>query len=344
VPSKPDFVLYAGGKSPTWANVELLFEHTRGQEGVVKEFTQWLRGAWSVFHHQPFRRHLYGILFIQPNAYVCYADHGCAVYSEALNFVKNNQHTQFLADFLTGFIANPEGRGRDPTVTVDETNKARIRHAGTTWVELPKGPLCYRPSLIGRHIRVAQVQDLEAKISKKKMVMKSTWEEKLPPASSPPSEVEVLKILVEANVRGLPQPYALDSAIVRDGGSEIETRSFPENCEVALSASTQLMAKMEASYVSNHVAKPLAPGANVGDRLLRRAKVLTQRQQFNEPLEVRRRLTRVLMSYCVPLKEAMRHSGPELLMQTIRDAMIVYYEAYQLPNSGFIHGGKHFTL
>jgi hypothetical protein len=173
------------------------------------------------------------------------------------------------------------------------------------------------------------------------MVMKSTWEEKLPPVSSPPSEVEVLEIL-KANVRGLPQPYALESAIVRDDGNlEVETRSFPENCEVALLASTtNLMAKMQASHISNHTSKPLAPGANVDDPLLPRAKI--QRQQFNEPLEVRRRLTRILMSYCVPLREAMRIRGPESLMRTIRDAMIVYYEAYKRPESGFIHGGKYF--
>ena len=48
------------------------------------------------------------------------------------------------------------------------------------------------------------------------------------------------------------------------------------------------------------------------------------------------------MSYCVPLKEAMRSRGPEELMRIIRDAMIVYYEAYKLPESGFIQGGKHF--
>jgi hypothetical protein len=279
-------------------------------------------------------------MFIQPCAYVCYADHGCAVYSEPLDFVKNNQHTQFLVDFLTGFIANPERRGRDPTV--EKEDRVYIRHAETTWIELSNDLLCYRPCLIGRNIRVAMVQDQDAKFPENRMVMKSTWEEKLPPASSPPAEVEVLKILLKANVRGLPQPYALESAIVRDDGNlEVETRSFPENCEVALSASTtSLMAKMRASYVSNHTSKQLAPGANVGDPLLRRVK--GQRQQFNEPLEVRRRLTRVLLSYCVPLKEAMRNHGPKLLMRIIRDAMIVYYEAYKLPESGFIHGGKHF--
>ncbi|KIX02803.1 uncharacterized protein Z518_08746 [Rhinocladiella mackenziei CBS 650.93] len=49
VPSKSDFVLYVGEDSPTWANVDLLFEHTRSQEAVTKKFSQWLRGAWCVF-------------------------------------------------------------------------------------------------------------------------------------------------------------------------------------------------------------------------------------------------------------------------------------------------------
>jgi hypothetical protein len=115
-----------------------------------------------------------------------------------------------------------------------------------------------------------------------------------------------------------------------------ETRSFPDDCEVALPASmTNLMMKMRPSYTS----KPLAPGANVGGPLPR---VKIQRQHLNEPLEVRRRLTRILVSYCVPLKEAMRTRGPESLMRIIRDAMIVYCEAYKLPESGFIHRGKYF--
>src|SRR5207248_281031 len=120
-------------------------------------------------------------MFIQPYAYVCYADHGCAVYSEPLDFMKNNQHTQFLLDFLTGFIANPECRGRDPTVV--ELDRVHIRHAETTCAELPTKPLCYCPCLIGRSIRVALVQDQGAKFSENQMVMKSTWEEKLPSAS-----------------------------------------------------------------------------------------------------------------------------------------------------------------
>ena len=96
------------------------------------------------------------------------------------------------------------------------------------------------------------------------------------------------------------------------------------------------MMKMQESYVSSQTSKTLAPDANVGDPSLRRAKI----QRFNEPLEFRRRLTCVLMSYCSPLKEAMRNGSPKSLMRTIRDAMIVYYEAYKLPELGFIHGGK----
>jgi hypothetical protein len=323
-----------------WADVELLFERTRsrGQEAVTKKFSRWLRNAWSVFHHQPFRLHLYGIMFIQPCAYICYADHGCAVYSEPLHFVDNPHHTQSLTSFLAGFIANPGRRGRDPTVKTGDT--VYIHHAGKTWAELPNGRLCYRPCLVGRNIRVVEVKEQDTQFRECRKVMKSTWEEKLPPASSPPSEVEVLKILLEANVRGLPQPYFLESAIVRDGGLEVETRGFPENCEVALVATTNLMARMQSSYVASNTSKPLAPGANVDDPLLPRAK--DQRQGFNQPLEVRRWLARILMSYCVPLREAMRTRGPEDLIRIIRDAMIVYYEAYKLPESGFIHGGKYF--
>ena len=116
MPSQPYFVLHVGEEPLTWADVEFLFEHTERREVVTKKFLQWLRNAWSLFQHQPFRRHLYWIMFIQPYAYICYADHGCAVYSEPLNFVENTQHTQFLIDFLTWLITNPERRGRDPTV------------------------------------------------------------------------------------------------------------------------------------------------------------------------------------------------------------------------------------
>jgi hypothetical protein len=55
-----------------------------------------------------------------------------------------------------------------------------------------------------------------------------------------------------------------------DSDVEVETSSFPENCQVALMASVTIFTeKMEATYVSprtsKHLSKHLGPGASVGD-------------------------------------------------------------------------------
>lgn len=274
-------------------------------------------------------------MFIFPNAYICYADHGCAAYSEPLNFTENEEHTRSLTNFLSGFIAKPECRGKDPTVQ-SKDGRVCIEHAGKTWSELLTKPLWYRPCIVGRHIRVAKVREFGAE-PPQNLVMKSTWEEKIPPESSPPPEVEVLRILLRAGVRGLPQPYCLD-----DDHLEVETRSFPKDCEVAFPViNKDSMAKMKNNFISGRTSKTLVPptiGGIVGDKRLSRV----QRVKFNTPIETPRRLTRVIMSYCIPLKEAMRNAGPKSLMRTIRDAMIVYYEVYKHPKAGFLHGGKRF--
>lgn len=358
MPSKPDFFLHInkGDEEPTWADVELLFEHTRsGKNAVTSKFLQWLRGAWSVFYNQPFRRRLYGIIFARPFAYICYADHGCAAYSEPLDFVMNKQHTQYLIHFLSEIIAKPEHRGKDPTVQrVDD--KINIQHAGKTWVEQPTGVLCYRPCLIGRHIRVAIVKETPVPKEDGKLppglVMKSTWEEKLPLKPSPPPEVEVLRILLEAGVRGLPKPYYLEQATtVGDDHSEVETCSFPKDGKVAFLVGTNdAMGKTRINFTSSQTSKTLvstAPTDIVGDKLLHRVKTQrdedkTQRDEYNTTMKIRRRLTRIIMSYCQPLKEAMRDAHPKSLMRSIRDSMIVYYEVYKRPESGFLHGGKCF--
>ena len=111
-----------------------------------------------------------------------------------------------------------------------------------------------------------------------------------------------------------------------DDNLEVETSGFPENREVALPALTKrLVEKMEIGYVFSHTSEHW-----VATRDLRSASLVPQlkiwRQTFNKPLEVYRRLTRIIMSYCDPLKYA----------------MIVYYEAYELPEYGFIHGSKCF--
>jgi len=53
---------------------------------------------------------------------------------------------------------------------------------------------------------------------------------------------------------------------VRDNDKlEAETRSFPENCEVALPAlAADRMSEIKSSYVSGHTSKFLVPGATEG--------------------------------------------------------------------------------
>jgi hypothetical protein len=101
---------------------------------------------------------------------------------------------------------------------------------------------------------------------------------------------------------------------------------FPENCENALAA---LSGKSMTLGATTGVA---------GEQLLGRVQL--RRRHFNECIKVRRRLTRVVISYCQPLRQAMRNAGPNELIRIIRDAMIVYYEAYKRPKNGFLHGGK----
>lgn len=62
--SRPDFLLYLvrDDNVPRWEDVELVLEHTESQDTAAKvteKFSRWLRNAFTTFHHQPFRRHLY---------------------------------------------------------------------------------------------------------------------------------------------------------------------------------------------------------------------------------------------------------------------------------------------
>jgi hypothetical protein len=252
-----------------WQDLELLMEHTESPNEAPKvrqKFLRWIRNAWNVFYHQPFRRHLFGMMFIKPCAYVCYADHGTAAYSEPLDFT-SPKHTEFLAHFLSNFIAKPELRGRDPTVEEEDGN-FRISHAGKLWREVPHGLLCYRPCVVGRSTRVSLV-DHDGKI----FAMKSVWEEKLPVGASPPAEPDVVRALKGRGVCGLPEIYHMESAAVKQGdGSDILTADFPTSCDLAIAVEAEaLMEKMKASSV-------LAPGTTKGRRLERGSDVSTRKR------------------------------------------------------------------
>jgi hypothetical protein len=172
--------------------------------------------------------------------------------------------------------------------------------------------------------------------------MKSTWEEKVPQGSSPPSEVDILKALVNAKIRGLPQVYDLDSAVVTDDNNvEVETHPLPSgHHSVALTEAMRASLKpLMSHYLSSNTSKSAAP-----EEMFPRLKIQKLRKDFNAPLSVRRRLVRIFMSSCSSLKVAMRNAGPKLLMETIRDSMIVYYDCYKSPPNGFLHGGKYLQI
>ncbi|KIX08775.1 uncharacterized protein Z518_03432 [Rhinocladiella mackenziei CBS 650.93] len=344
--SQPDFFFHLG-MGAGWAHVELVFEHTQSPlQKAPEKFLQWLRSAWNVFYHQPLRHYLYGVLFLKSYALITYVDHGCAGYSEPLDFVKKPQHTQFLADFLADFIANPEHRGRDPHVTAHQKDGSIfIEYAGIKWTEAPNSLLRYRPCVFGRHLRVTRVHPVDS--PNDKWVMKDAWEEELEHPSPPPEE-EVISILIEANVRGIPQLHescrstteGRDSVEASDDNMEVLTSEFPPNCENALAAITkQAMMVVESGFVSGRASKSSSsrpPIGTTGQGHLQQAK--GKRKLFNKCADVRRRRARLIISYCQPLKEAMRNAQPKELMRTIRDAMIVYYEAYKRPEHGFLHG------
>ncbi len=68
------------------------------------------------------------------------------------------------------------------------------------WAELPDGLLWYHLCLVGRNIRVVWVEHQGTNFLEARVVMKSTWEEKLPLELSPSLEAEILEILLKTEV------------------------------------------------------------------------------------------------------------------------------------------------
>ncbi|KAM0800618.1 hypothetical protein BDR22DRAFT_889332 [Usnea florida] len=96
----PDFVITKVSKADAsnagaasrkhWRDVELVMGHSAedSTKALDDKFGQWLRDIWSVFDQQPHRRFCFGVLFLQPRAFLCYADRGCAAASEPLEVMQ----------------------------------------------------------------------------------------------------------------------------------------------------------------------------------------------------------------------------------------------------------------
>ncbi|OCL09557.1 hypothetical protein AOQ84DRAFT_375730 [Glonium stellatum] len=307
--SQPDFALFHGPSLVGWTNVELLMEHSSKSytdtTHVNEVHNKWCKNAEQVFRYQPFRRFLLGILFIRPVAYISYLDHTENVLSSPLLIMQERSHTILLQEFLTAFIAQPDHRGQNLDARERDGD---IYFAQSWWHEIDV--LYYKPLIHSRHVRVAVVEptkDLAStnqgqksssesdavELSASGVVMKTSWEY-IPPVGAPPStEVDILKVLFEANVKGLPYPYYLDKAVVGDSHGTVTTARFPD-------------------YVTHAL-----PAKSNGRS---------------------RQLTQVMLSYCQPLTSIVTSVDSRMLMRIVRDAAIVYYDAYISPDHGFLHG------
>lgn len=282
----------------------MIIKHTETAGDVAQgKFLQWLRHAWSAFYYQPYRKHIAGVLFIKPNAYLCYADHGTAAYTCALKFGEDEFDAAILLNFLLKVtVDDPTVSERDPACISRNGVIVGVRHAGYDWEEVGKSPLWYRPHLIGRHVRVARVvAPPGTAFAGQDIVMKSTWEvAREYPQHSPPEEERVLRILCDKGVPGLPRPFCLDRARVKnDDGSSGFTCPRPTSGQVALTATDGAsMEKIRVKYVCGQTSEG-SVSALSGTPTSGAVKI--ERDLFNDPLLARRRLERILVSYCQPL-------------------------------------------
>ena len=219
----PDSLIAKGQKPEKkehWKDVELVIEHTKTdwKRSLQNKFAQWLRYAWMLFDEQPHRRFCFGILFLRPHAFLCYADHGCAAASEPLDVTKNTEHLKRLVHFLISFLKSDENqRGKDPDIT-ESNGITKLSQGDQCWTVGES--LFHRANVVGRNILVFSLSRGEGEEAKG-MICKSVWEAISTDASdfngahqSSVFECEVIRDLIKAKVRGLPAVENIEHAKV----------------------------------------------------------------------------------------------------------------------------------
>ena len=348
--AKPDFLILKKSsvgptERPIWKDVECVIEHSSQEAGqaFTHQISQWLRKVWWLFNEQPYRRFCFGIMFLRPNAFLCYADHGCAAVSEPLHITCQADDLKSLVQFLTSFMKSSDHeRGRDPDIA--ENNGIRtISHDSQHWTI--GDHIFHLNSLVGRNIMVFNV----TKDGERPRVCKSVWEE-IPASASNTNETPhlpesvVIRQLEEAGVEGLPRVWDIDHAKVesqyaKTASLPTEGRVFHENMSKdTLTNITNQTYSVDVS--ASHLIRK-APGGLTSARLRRRRdSARLQQQHFFSPTTHERQLYLIFMSKCEPLNIRIQNAGLEALMPIIRDAMICYYECYKIPSPGWLQAGR----
>ena len=348
--AKPDFVILKKSsvgptERPIWKDVECVIEHSSQEAGqaFTHQISQWLRKVWRLFNEQPYRRFCFGIMFLRPDAFLCYADHGCAAVSEPLHITCQADDLKFLVKFLTSFMKSSDHeRGRDPDI-VENNGIRTISHDSHHWTI--GDPIFHLNSLIGRNIMVFNV----TKDGELPRVCKSVWEE-IPASASNTNETPhlpesvVIGQLEEAGVEGLPRIWDIEHAKVES--QYAKTASLPTEGRVF----QEKMSKDTLTNITNqnysvdvsasHLIGKAVGGLTSARLRRRRDSACLSQQHFFSPTTHERQLYRIFMSKCEPLNKRIQDAGLEALMPIIRDAMICYYECYKIPSPGWLQAGR----
>ena len=327
-----------------WRDVELVIGYSAetSAKALDDKFGQWLQDIWVIFDQQPHRRFCFGILFLQPHAFLCYADRGCATVSQSLE-VTQQQGSEILVQFLTSFMSSDDPqRGRDPEL-IESDGISSLTQGGCTWTVGES--FLHVNTLIGRNIQVYEVNEQEGQ--KRIGVCKEFWEEiagTTDKSSDPhgaqnhPCESDVIQSLTAANIRGLPLVWGIEHAKVVD--SFAMTASVPSEGEFFRKRMRVLTLRKATSI---HVTTGQPSGHLIGMRDSKTKSLPGQNEaeseDFFSPTQGQRQLYRILMSRCQPLKTTIESEGFAVLMPIIRDAMICYYECYKI--SGWLHAGEY---
>ena len=322
--------------------------HSQLSERQPAKFSQWLRDAMTVFDQQPYRRCCFGVIFLKPHAFLCYADHGCAAFSVPLELTQQSDGRKFLVRFLTSFLKSEDWeRGMDPDIK--KRDNQMILQQGPREYEIGKD-IFHSTTLVGRNRWVFTVKE---KGSGEARVCKSVWEE-IPSGLSSDlvthhSECDVIKHLQVAGVRGLPEVWDIDCSKVN--GAYTETAPVPNGKpfkgnmpEEVLSGKTSIYVTTASSGATGMISKS-KPEKGKSSHTSKGPDVEGSTAQssnkgFYKPTNKRRQLYRLIMSECQELRAKIDHDGFEQLMPVLRDAMICYYECYKIPSPGWLQAGN----
>ncbi|KAM0798194.1 hypothetical protein BDR22DRAFT_974686 [Usnea florida] len=350
---KPDFLIVRTPRvQPTegvategvhWKDVELVMGHSQLSDRGPAKFSQWLREARTVFDQQPYRRCCFGVIFLKPHAYLCYADHGCAAFSVPLELTQQSDGRMFLMGFLTSFLTSEDWeRGRDPDIK-ERDNEMILQQGPREY--LLRDKICHSTALIGRNLQVITVVE---KGTGRKGVCKSVWE-KIPSdlssdAVTHGSECDVIKHLQDAGVRGLPEVWGIEYSKVN--GAYTETAPVPNGQSVKSNMSEELLSEKRSIHVTvssgstDRISKSKPEKGKSSHNSkgpdVEESTAQSSDEGFYKPTNKRRQLYRLIMSECQGLREKIDHDGFEQLMPVIRDAMICYYECYKIPSPGWL--------